>query len=333
MPTKAELIAQLTTYDDMDKGWGRKNIYGDPEHIKHLRGILALPHIQALSDKTTISLSYELIRLGIDYERVFSKDFILRSGGSASAKLFNAIAPKEPPFSELGFTSKETTPISEKIKNTLELLRDKLIFYITTVSSQPIFVLYKAEYLVSGLSGFSGLQRATQLLKIIELALSEYKRSGMLSLLFSKIHNICLGPHTRYLIDSDVTTLIDLIKEQLRIETSFTSSTYTMTLFDELITANRSRCFLQIAGRKILDKCVECHFTEELFLSFLEKYLIDFEFSFTNPVPKHFASDVFEEAFTKYLCTLERSERSSRISIASEKARSSIDIAGAGMGR
>jgi hypothetical protein len=29
MPTKAEIIEQLFKYDNKDKGWGRRHLYGD----------------------------------------------------------------------------------------------------------------------------------------------------------------------------------------------------------------------------------------------------------------------------------------------------------------
>ena len=60
MLTKAKLIEQLTKYDSVDKHWGRRNLYGDNEHIKHLRGVLALPHIKMLPNDTEISIRVEL---------------------------------------------------------------------------------------------------------------------------------------------------------------------------------------------------------------------------------------------------------------------------------
>lgn len=320
MPTKAELIAQLATYDERDKGWGRKNIYGDPGHIKHLRGVLALPHIQAMSDETIISLREELERLEIDYDRVFSIDFRIQSEGHASAKLYNAINPKEPPLKDTDYaTDPSVIPISKRIQNTLELLRDQLIFYIVTVSSQPKFVLFNAEYLGSGGSGFTGLQRAQELLNLVKLAVSQYTRTGILSPLLSEIYTMNFGLHTRRLINSTIITFIDLIKEHLRIKTSFSSSSDTRALFEQKITANPSGYCLEIAGRKILIKPVTCHVTEELFLSFLEKYLIESKFSFTSPIQQYFSNHAFGEAFNKHLYKLKHSELSSHSSTVAVK--------------
>ena len=120
MKTKAELIADLTKYDSVDKGWGRRNLYGDNEYIKHLRGVLALPHIKALPTDTKISLRIELHRLDIDYDRVYTSNYFSGSLSHVSFGLLSNIINTEPDVSIFAYTHRTYAfPTNKQIENAL----------------------------------------------------------------------------------------------------------------------------------------------------------------------------------------------------------------------
>ena len=302
---KLDLIEYLAKYDSKEKGWGRKNLYGDNEQVKNLRGILALPHIKALQNDAEISVPIELHRLEISYESIYNCEFLINSFGHASSILSyssSAIVPVELDPSIFAYTSPTAImPISKKIENALLVIRDKLIFYIACVSSQPQFILFAAEYFASGGSGYSGLLRAKKLLLVVESALAKYKDSGLLSPLILESSSLNLGAHTLNLIKPTIATMMDDIMYHFEIEIKFVNEVYTTKVFDESVKAKRTHCQLKIAGREIINEFFECYCSDDMFLGFLEKYLIKKEFSFNDRSPSRFSTDDFKAEFENYL--------------------------------
>ena len=178
--------------------------------------------------------------------------------------------------------------------------------------------LFAADCLVPGSSGFGGLKRANDFLKIVQLALEQYKESGVLSPLFSVRYDMVFGAHTRTLIEPTLSILMGAIKDHFGIASKFIN-TFSANGEGASISESRTQCRILIAGREIINKTIECYCTDDLFMVFLQKHLIKNNYSFTKPSLNPFSESAFIKEFGKYVIERERCERVSRARIAEEE--------------